>query len=101
MELLKEYANKFGIKEVINDYGEHRQTRDNSIVFKNRWVASIVDNHTYPEKGKYSVAMCDYNGYFDWEILNNFGAKEGQFFCNTELDILIACETIRKLQTNN
>ena len=96
MKLLKEYAKKFGIREVIDDYGKHRRTREHSIVFPNGWVASIAA-YGHPEKGKYSVAMCDYNGYFDWSILNSYGADNGVLFCNTELEIIIACETIRRL----
>lgn len=99
MNLLKEYGEKFGVSEVINIYGEHRKTRERSIVFPNGWVASIVDNLEHPEKNAmYSVAMCDYSGYFDWSILNEYGADEGCFYCNTELEILIACETIRRLK---
>lgn len=110
MELLKEYSEKYGLKEVVNDYNEHRQTKENSIVFSNGWVASIVRNngidvyhpngeHTkeYKSDKKYSVAMCDYNGYFDWVLLNQYGAIEGCIYCDTELEILIACETIRRL----
>ena len=110
MKLLKEYAEKYGVNEVINDMGEHRKTRERSIVFPNGWVASIVcyngtdvfsSNGThikeFKSNKKYSVAMCDYNGYFDWEILNQYGADEGCIYCNTELDIIIACETIRRL----
>lgn len=97
MNMLKEYGEKFGVKEVINDTGEHRHTRLNSIVFPNGWVASVVENISQPEKGKYSVAMCDYNGYFDWSTLDKYGADEGQFYCDTELEILIACETIRRI----
>lgn len=41
--------------------------------------------------------MCDYNGYFDWDLLNQHGAIEGCIYCDTELEILIACETIRRL----
>lgn len=76
MEMLKEYSEKYGLKEVVNDYGEHRHTSDRSIVFPNGWVASIVENNgvdTYKPNGEhikefksnknYSVAMCDYNGY--------------------------------------
>lgn len=44
MKLLKEYSEKYGLKEVVNDYNEHRQTKENSIVFSNGWVASIVKN---------------------------------------------------------
>lgn len=110
MEILKEYAEKFGVKEVVNDYGEHRQTREKSIVFPNGWVTSIVKNngvdvwhpngeHTKEFKSdkKYSVAMCDYNGCFDWEILDQYGAIEGCIYCDDELEILSACETIRRL----
>lgn len=97
MELLQEYAEKYGIKEVKNDYGETRCTRENSIVFPNGWVASIVKNVKCPERGKYSVAMCDYNGFFDWSILDAYGAEHGRFFCNTEDEVLTACEVIRKL----
>ena len=50
------------------------------------------------ENKNYSVAMCDYNGYFDWDILNQFGAIDGCIYCDDELEILIACETIRRLQ---
>ena len=96
MEILKEYTEKFGIKEVINDCGEYRLTREDSIVFPNGWVSSIVLSK-HPKKGKYSVAMCDWNGYFDWSILNDYGADNGELFCNTELEIIIACETIRRL----
>ena len=98
------------MKEVVNDYGEHRQTRERSIVFPNGWVASIVKNngvdvwhpngeHTKEFKSdkKYSVAMCDYNGCFDWEILDQYGAIEGCIYCDDELEILSACETIRRL----
>lgn len=110
MELLKGYSEKYGLEEVANDYGEHRQTRERSIVFPNGWVASIVENNgvdTYKPNGehikefksnkKYSVAMCDYNGYFDWDILNKYGAIDGCIYCDDELEILVACETIRRL----
>lgn len=98
MKILKEYSEKYGVKKVTNDYGETRYTKERSIVFSNGWVASIVDNVQFPEKNaKYSVAMCDYNGFFDWSILNQYGADDGHIYCNTELEIIIACETIRRL----
>ena len=110
MELIKEYSEKYGMKEVVNNYGEHRQTREKSIVFPNGWVASIVKNSgidvwqpggkhikEFKSNKKYSVAMCNYDGYFDWEILNKYGAIEGCIYCDTELEILVACETIRRL----
>ena len=110
MNLLKDYSEKFGVKEVINDYGEHRHTRERSIVLPNRWVASIVENdgvdvyhpdgkHTkeYKSNKKYSVAICDYNGFFNWTILNQYGAIDGCLYCDDELEIIVACETIRRL----
>ena len=96
MEKLKKYSQQYGVESVVNDYGETRCTRDNSIVFENGWVASIALNISRPEKNKrYSVAMCDYNGYFDWEILNKYGADGGCFYCDTEDEIIAACEVIR------
>lgn len=35
MELLKEYAVKYGINEVVNSMGQDRMTRETSIVFPN------------------------------------------------------------------
>lgn len=96
MKLFKEYREKFGIEEIVNELGETRRTRPTSIVFPNGWIASIV-KVIDKGHGKYSVAMCDYNGYFNWSILNAYGAVDGCIYCNTELDILIACETIRRL----
>lgn len=110
MKMLKEYAKKFGVKEVVNDMGEKRNTKETSIVFPNGWVASVVGNNgvtvfssdgtkkeEFKSNKKYSVAMCDYNGYFNWTILNQYGGIDGCLYCNTELDIIIACETIRRL----
>lgn len=86
------------IPKVINDYGEVRKTSENSIVFSNGWVASIVENSQYQEiNAKHSVATCDYNGYFDWEILNRYGADRGCFYCNTEDEICEALAVIERL----
>lgn len=87
------------VPEVVNDYGEIRKTRENSIVFRNGWVASIVENREHPEKNaKCSVAMCDYNGYFDWKILNQYGADGGCFYCNTEDEICKVLSIIENLE---
>lgn len=103
---------KRAVPEVVNCYGETRRTRENSIVFPNGWVASIVLNKgitVYDSSGisrkerpshkKYSVAMCDYNGYFDWEILNQYGANGGCFYCDTEEEICNALSVIENLQS--
>lgn len=99
METLMQYTQDYGVKEVVNSMGERRYTRLGSIVFPNGRVASIVESEDDKENTKkvYSVATCDYNGYFDWGVLNQFGATKGKFICNTELDIIIACEKIRNL----
>ena len=99
MKLLKEYSRKYGLNNVFNNVGGIRHSTERSIVFPNGWVASIVENTSNPDKkAMYSVAMCDWDGYFDWAILNKYGADSGCFYCNTELEILIACETIRRLE---
>ena len=95
MELFKEYREKFGLAKAIDSMGGVRKTRENSIVFDNGRVASVVTDVAHG--CKYSIATCDYDGYFDWDILNEHGANDGCLPCNTELDILIACETIRRL----
>ena len=93
MKFLEEYAKKYGVPSVVNEMEETRYTKPNSIIFPNGWVASIITSNQ-----KYSVAMCDYNGWFDWTILNKYGADKGTIICATELEIIIACETIRRLQ---
>ena len=110
MELLKEYVNKFGMGNVRNDMGEILHSSDRSIVFPNGYVASIVPNrgvNVYKDKTstiefksnkKYSVAACDWDGYFNWKILNQFDdAIDGCIYCDNELEIIIACENIRRL----
>jgi len=85
-----------GIPEVINDLGEHRRTRPGSIVFSNGWVASIVHPDEAPDL--YSVAICDYNGYFDWSILGKFFATDnGAVICNTEEQVCGVLEHIKNL----
>ena len=99
MDILREYSEKYGIPEVIDTFNEYVRTDKYHIVFPNGWIASIVPNLDHKElDAKYSVAMCDYDGYFDWVILNQFGATKGCFYCNDDLEVLIACETIRRLR---
>ena len=86
------------IKSIKTDYGATRTTTENSIVFRNGWVASIVENTDHPEKNKkYSVFMFDYNGYFDWDILNEYRAYDGCFYCDTEEEICEALTIIERL----
>lgn len=102
MKKLEEYAKEFGITEIVNDYGEHRKTLPKSrIIFPNGWCASIVNKSKYSEEPLYSVALCDYNGYFDWSTLVKFGSEpNGVFLCKTEDEIIKACEVIRQLSDN-
>ncbi len=91
---IQDYINK-GIT-VRNNMGEIRRTREGSIVFPNGWVASIVN----PDDGKYkySVAVCDYDGYFDWNILRPHGASEkGTFLCNSEQEVCDALTIIENI----
>ena len=80
---------------VVNDMGETRKTTKSSIVFPNGWVGSIVT----PGDGKanYSVAVCDYNGYFNWNVLKPFGTKNGVILCNTEEEVCRALSIIEML----
>lgn len=68
-----------GLNNVINGMGEIRNTTNSSIVFPNGWVAIILDKNTKPylkQTKRYSVAVCDYEGYFNWDILIPFGAQK-------------------------
>lgn len=58
MELIKEYSEKYGMKEVVNNYGEHRQTREKSIVFPNGWVvAQVLDEDAGFDKTVYAKEL--------------------------------------------
>jgi len=99
MKELEAYRNEHGIDRIVNDYDEERTTNVHRIIFPNKWCASIVENVTYPEKdADYSVALVDWNGNFDWDVLDKYGADEGCFYCNTESEIIDACEVIRGLK---
>lgn len=93
---LDKYSKEYGVECLINSMGEQRVTRMGSIVFNNGRVASIVETDAYGDI-KFSVATCDYDGYFNWTILNEYGAENGKFVCDTEEDIIKACEIIRNL----
>lgn len=88
--------------KVINSMGELRTSSENSIVFPNGWVASVLkkeDWHSF--NGNYSVAVCDYNGYFDWDILEMFGTVNGAVICNTEnevCEILIIIKNLKSIK---
>jgi len=86
---------------VINNMGEYRKTIDSSIVFRNGWVASIIDKTKMMcsiQKLGYSVAACDYDGYFDWNILKQFGANEcGTYECDTESEVCVMLQNIKNL----
>ena len=81
---------------VTNNMGEIRRTSDSSIVFDNGWVASIIKN----EEG-YSVATCDYNGYFDWNVLEPLRKGSGAILCETEDEVCKVLEFIELLNRDN
>lgn len=105
----KEYIDKYSVGKITNNLNEVRYTTENSIVFNNGRVASIVETNgvkVYSSDGehltkmsdkKYSVATCDYNGFFDFEILNKHGGIQGCIYCDTEEEIQAACDIIRSL----
>jgi len=79
----------------VNDMGEKRETYEHSIVFPNGYVGSIVE---YP-KGEFSVAVCDWNGYFNWNILKPFGTDQGTIICKTEEDVCNALLIIKSINS--
>jgi len=93
-----------GLNQIINDYGEVRNTSRNSIVFPNGRVASIIERNDYntdlfdeTPNARWSVAVCDWNGYFDWESLRPFGTHDGRILCETEEDVASALHVISML----
>lgn len=94
---VKEYIKTYGVEKVETSHGEIRYTRYSSIVFPNGWVASICNNHFNPKKGKYSIAICDYDGYFDSKVLIMHGYKDGVIYCNSDKAIIRALDWIRNL----
>lgn len=101
MKLLQEYKEKFAVKNpeemVLCDF----DLTDCDIPFANGWAASIVDATWKRAEGKYSIMMCNFEGVFDSRILDKYGANHGQFFCDTEEEIIKICEIIRNLPNNN
>jgi len=84
---------------VINSMKEVRETTFNGvsgrIVFPNGWCASIVKRED--NKVQYSVAACDYDGYFDWNVLKPFGTDKGIILCNSEQEVCRALSIIEML----
>lgn len=110
MNTIKEFAAQ-GIKNMGNAYGEvrhseyHEDTNTASVIFPNGWVASIIRSNDDPTK--WSVAVCDYNGYFDWDVLKPFGTKKattkegrtydtGCVICDTEERV---CEVLQGIKS--
>lgn len=96
---IKEIAMQ-GIKSVHNDMGEIRHTRYNeknntaSIIFPNGLVASVIRDK---DPTKWSVAVCDYDGYFDWNVLKPFGTEKAKDH-DKEYDTgCVVCDTEQKV----
>ena len=92
---IQDYVNQ-GINVVDSMRGLRKTTYSDtyiSIVFPNGYVASISirDN-------KYSVATCDYYGYFDWDILKQFkNSDSGAVSCDTEDEVCSILKFIKEL----
>jgi hypothetical protein len=106
MKTIKDFT-LAAIDHITNDYGEIRNTKYNeedhsaSIICDNGWVISIV--RPSDDTKIWSVAVCDINGYFDWNILrNNFPgkSKEGLIYCKNEKEVCEAIEDIQKMDEN-
>lgn len=101
IKTIKEWADS-GVHSAKNEYGEIRTTyyNDNdktaSIVFNNGWVASVIRPPKTPEE--WSVAVCDLNGYFNWEFLKPFGNDDGTITCDTEKQVCKVIEIISLLK---
>jgi len=93
---IQDYVNK-GLNGIINQMGEIRNTEQSphgySIVFSNGYVASIINKEFY-----YSIAVCDYEGYFNWKILNKFDNEHnGMVYCYTEDEVCGVLKFIEEL----
>ena len=100
MKLLQEYKEKFAVKNPEEVVLCDLDLTDCDIPFANGWAASVVNASWEGAKGKYSIMMCDFEGNFDSKILNEYGANNSQFFCNTEEGIIKICDIIRNLPNN-
>lgn len=107
MNNLVEYARYYGM-DVHNDYGEYSETYVGkeyaSINFENGYRASILIRyqHDYdyePDSNmliRYSIAVCDWNGWFEYDKLSNCN-NVGCVWCDTEEEIIKVLEEIRNL----
>lgn len=80
-----------------DSYGHLVETSDRAINFQNGWRATIC---RYPNKEGYefSLGICDVDGYFDWNILKQFGANEkGVLFCLNEEEVCKHLDEIKNL----
>ena len=96
---IQDYVNE-GLEYVIDEMGEIRKTTYSdtyiSIVFPNYRVASIC-----VDENKYSVAVCDYEGYFNWRTLDSFKKgdknKSGAVICYSEDEVCNILEYVKGL----
>jgi len=96
---IQDYVNE-GLEYVINQMKEVRKTEHSiygsSIIFPNGYVVSII-NKEY----SYSVAVCDYEGYFNWRTLDSFKKgdknKSGAVICYSEDEVCNILEYVKGL----
>lgn len=83
-----------GLNGVRSKNGRVRYSGRHSIVFQNGYVASILNLTS----GGYSVAACDWDGYFYWDVFpEEDRSTYGGRLCNTEKDVCTALDVISKL----
>lgn len=92
MKTLREFVDE-GLT-VINDMKERRESYADlirnytSVVFSKSTVASVIYNNN---ELYYSVAVCDYNGYFNWNFFDDspFKTDKGSVICKNEFEVCL------------
>lgn len=98
-KIIKWYSNIFGSYYPMHTwYGVHICSTDRKIVFPNGWAACINNNYNSEINAKYFIFIHDHNYNYDFNILNEYGAKEGFLYCNNIFQIITGLEKVRKLK---
>jgi hypothetical protein len=71
---------------IRDSMGETIESSDQSIVFHNGLIANVIK-----KKIGYSIAVSDYDGYFNWNILK----PNGTILCYDENE---ACKALSKIE---
>ncbi|MDD3123566.1 MAG: hypothetical protein PHC62_08670 [Candidatus Izemoplasmatales bacterium] len=97
METIKELAQK-GVPQIVNTMYEvhkthyYEENNTASIILNNGYIVSIIHPMDSEDPNLWSVAVSDYDGYFDWDILKPFfrtrsDKESGCVNCHSEEDV--------------